>query len=131
MLGSGAPKSPLYGIWDVEEFTRDGQTLPPLLMDKTRWRRFVTQRPNGVSLRSMDDSAHGYTVRFDVPKSTILSDPPGKLLLTWSRLDADHLTLTGTVEGHQVIARMKRMDDAKTNLLSRGFHWVSEMPFNR
>jgi hypothetical protein len=131
LLGSGAPKSPLYGIWDVEEFTRDGQTLPPLLTDKTRWRRFVTQRPNGVSLRSMDDSAHSYAVRFDISKSTILSDPAGKLMLTWSRPDADHLTLAGTVDAHQVTARMKRMDDAKTNLLSRGFHWVSEMPFNR
>ena len=131
LYGSGAPKSPLYGIWNVEEFARDGQTLPLLLTEKTRWRRFVTQRPNGISLRGMDDVPQAYTVRFDVPKTTIVSDPPGKLLLTWSRPDADHLILTGTVDGHQVSARLKRMDDAKTNLLGRGFHWVSELPFNK
>jgi hypothetical protein len=130
--GSGAPKSPLYGIWDVEEFVRDGQTLPPLLTDQTRWKRFVTQRPNGVSLRGMDDSTKGYEVRFDVPKSAIIgTDPKAPLTLTWSRPDADHLTLTGTVDGHQVSARMKRMDESKSNLLGRGFHWVSERPFNR
>jgi len=130
--GAAAPKSPLYGIWDVEEFTRDGQTLPPLLTDTARWRRFVTQIPTGINIRGMDDSMHPYAVRFDPAKSTILSsDPKTPLALTWSRPDADHLTLTGTVDGHQLAVRLKRMDVGRTNLLGRGFHWISEMAFNR
>ncbi len=130
--GSGAPKSPLYGIWDVEEFTRDGQTVPPLLTDKTRWRRFVTQYPTAVSLRKMDDSAQAVPVKFDTANSTIVSSgKAGVLSLIWSRPDSGHLTLTGTFEGHQLAVRMKRMDETKTNLLGRGFHWVSELPFNR
>jgi uncharacterized membrane protein YphA (DoxX/SURF4 family) len=127
-----APKSSLYGIWDVEEFTRDGQTLPPLLTDTARWRRFVTQSPNGIGTRGMDDSVHAYVVRFDTAKSTILSnDAKTPLALTWSRPDADHLTLTGTVDGHQLAVRLKKMDVTHTNLLGRGFHWVSEKAFNR
>ena len=130
--GSGAPKSPLYGIWDVEEFTRDGQTLPPLLTDATRWRRFITQSPNGVSFRGMDDSSQGYVVAFNIPKSTIYStNPQTPLTLTWTRPDADHLTLDGTAMFHHVSARLKRKDESKTNLWGRGFHWVSERPFNR
>jgi uncharacterized membrane protein YphA (DoxX/SURF4 family) len=130
--GSGAPRSPLFGIWDVEEFTRDGQTVPPLLTDKTRWRRFVTQYPTAVSLRKMDDSAQGVPVKFDTANSTIVSAGKSDVLsLTWLRPDSDHLTLTGTFEGNQVAVRMKRMDETRTNLLGRGFHWVSEMPFNR
>lgn len=130
--GSGAPKSPLYGIWDVEELTRDGQTIPPLLTDRTRWRRFVTQAPNGISFRAMDDSQSGYLVAFNIPKSTIYStDPKTPLTLTWTRPDADHLTLNGTVAFHQVSMLLKRKDESKTNLLGRGFHWVSERPFNR
>jgi len=130
--GPAAPKSPLYGIWDVEEFTRDGQTLPPLLTDTVRWRRFVTQSPTGIGIRGMNDSTHAYMVRFDTAKSTILSDDAKTpLALTWSRPDADHLTLTGTVDGHQLAVRLKRMDVSHTNLLGRGFHWISEMPFNR
>jgi hypothetical protein len=130
--GSGAPKSPLYGIWDVEEFTRDGETLPPLLTDKVRWRRMVTEHPNSITIFGMDDSARPFAVRFYAAKSAIVSDyPQTALALTWSRPDADHLTLTGTVNGHQVVAQMKRLDESKTNLFGRGFHWVSERPFNR
>jgi hypothetical protein len=130
--GSGAPKSPLYGIWDVEEFRYDGQTLPPLLTDQTRWRRFITERPNGISFRGMNDSTHGYVVAFNVPKSTIYStDPKTPLTLIWTRPDAGHLTLEGTISGHQVSARLKRKDESKTNLWGRGFHWVNERAFNR
>jgi uncharacterized membrane protein YphA (DoxX/SURF4 family) len=130
--GAAAPKSPLYGIWDVEEFTRDGQTLPPLLTDTVRWRRFVTQSPTGIGIRGMDDSIHAYAVRFDTAKLAILSDDARTpLSLTWSRPDAGHLTLTGTVDGHQVAAHLKKMDVTHTNLLGRGFHWVSEKAFNR
>jgi hypothetical protein len=41
------------------------------------------------------------------------------------------LTLTGTVDGHQLAVRLKKMDVTHTNLLGRGFHWVSEKAFNR
>ena len=34
--GAGAPKSPLYGIWDVEWMTIDGEVRPPLLTDAIR-----------------------------------------------------------------------------------------------
>jgi uncharacterized membrane protein YphA (DoxX/SURF4 family) len=130
--GPAAPKSPLYGIWDVEEFTRDGQTLPPLLTDTVRWRRMVTQSPTGISIRGMDDSIHAYAVHFDTAKSTILSnDAKTSLTITWSRPDADHLNLTGTVDGHHLAVRLNRMDVSHTNLLGRGFHWISELPFNR
>jgi hypothetical protein len=129
--GSSAPRSPLYGIWDVEEFTRDGETLPPLLTDKQRWRRMITQRPNGITIQAMDDSRRALAVRFDVAKSTFWSDAQTDLSLKWSRPDAGHLMLTGEVQGHSLVVRLKRMDEMKTNLLGRGFHWVSEMPFNR
>ena len=80
----------------------------------------------------MDDSAQGVPVKFDTANSTIVSAGKSDVLsLTWLRPDSDHLTLTGTFEGNQVAVRMKRMDETRTNLLGRGFHWVSEMPFNR
>lgn len=39
--GEKAPRPILYGIWKVEEFRRNGQTIPPLLTDASRWRRIV------------------------------------------------------------------------------------------
>jgi len=130
-IGSAAAKSPLYGIWDVEEFTRDGVTLAPLLTDSDRWRRFVAEIPTYISIQKMDDTSHGYRVKIDRASSMIVSDSPFALSLTWSRPDADHLILTGTIGFNPVTIRMKKMDVSQSNLLSRGFHWVSELPFNR
>lgn len=40
--------SPLRGIYEVEVFSRNGDTLPPLLTDSTRWRR-LTIEDGGVA----------------------------------------------------------------------------------
>src|SRR5207302_9553253 len=40
--GGGAPKSALYGIWDVEQLSIDGQVHPAVLNDyDRRWRRAI------------------------------------------------------------------------------------------
>jgi hypothetical protein len=31
----------------------------------------------------------------------------------------------------QLVARMSKVDPSRFLLVSRGFHWVSEVPFNR
>ncbi len=40
-FGDLMPRSPLHGIWNVEEFEVDGQVRPPLITDAQRWRRVV------------------------------------------------------------------------------------------
>ncbi len=36
-------RPPLYGLYDVEEFRRGGQEIPPLTTDASRWKRVVLQ----------------------------------------------------------------------------------------
>ena len=57
--GAGAPKSPLYGIWDVELMTIDGELRPPLVTDGSRWRRVIMQSPTGVAFQRMNDDYVG------------------------------------------------------------------------
>jgi len=131
-IGSGAAKSPVYGIWEVEEFTRDGVALPPLLTDTMRWRRLVADFPGFLSIQKMDDSVTGYKVKIDKGSSMIVGNNLNVgLSLKWERPDADHLLLTGTAGFQPVSIRLKKMDVSHSNLLGRGFHWVSELPFNR
>jgi hypothetical protein len=35
------------------------------------------------------------------------------------------------MEGHQVHMRLQLFDRQKFELVSRGFHWIQEYPFNR
>jgi hypothetical protein len=41
------------------------------------------------------------------------------------------LTIEGSIAGGRVSMRLRKIDPSKFLLLSRGFHWINEVPFNR
>lgn len=131
--GGGAPKSALYGIWNVEELTRNGEVSAPLVTDKKRWRRVIFDRPSGMTFQRMDDSFAFYGVSIDTKTATVtLGDEKNRRgTLRYERGGADQLSLSGEVEGQRVAMRLKLLDRNKMMLVSRGFHWVQDYPFNR
>jgi hypothetical protein len=136
--GGGAPKSPLYGIWLVDEMTVDGQTRAPLVTDDGRWRRVVFQAPTAVSFQRMDDTFVTFRAAVDAGQRTITinmlnraNDKDGAGRFSFERPAADRLTLDGTMGGNQVRLQLRLYDEKKFVLLSRGFHWIQEYPFNR
>jgi len=135
IYGAGAPKSPLYGIWNVDELVLDGVARPPLLTDESRWRRVVFDHADGLSIHLMDDTRQGYVVKLDAVKKTLAlsrrDKPAFKAALVYDRPDPGHLTLAGTFDGHPVRAVLHRTDPGKLLLNSRGFRWINEYPFNR
>jgi hypothetical protein len=130
-----AMRSPLRGIWNVEEFVLDGQVRPPLTTDPVRWRRMVFDFPQRTSIQPMDAPARGYMVKLDSKKRSLeltgRDDPKAKSALTYERPKPDVLLLSGTFEGKAVRARLRLQDESKFLLTSRGFRWINEFPFNR
>ena len=128
-------KTVLYGLWDVDEMTIDGQLRSPLINDYDRWRRVIFEFPDRVWFQRMDDSFARYGTTIDVGKKTIAmtmrDDKNWKGILSFERAGPDQLTLNGEMGGHKVRMEMKRVDVSKMMLLSRGFHWIQENPFNR
>lgn len=61
----------LYGIYDVESFTRNGTRVPPLLSDTRRWRMLVIERSGLASIRLMDDAVLDYLTSTDPADRTI------------------------------------------------------------
>jgi hypothetical protein len=59
------PKSPLYGIWNVDEFEIDGQVRPPLVTDRERWRRVIFHYPSTMAVQLMSDSRVRYSLELD------------------------------------------------------------------
>jgi uncharacterized membrane protein YphA (DoxX/SURF4 family) len=134
--GDRAPKPPLYGLYQVESFTRDGQAVPALLGDATRWRYVAVNKGSWLTLRNMDDSVTRFRLEDDPLKSTATfaegrGESAKRDVFTYTRPDADSLVLTGSFRGVPVEARLKRVDESKFLLLNRGFNWVQEFPFNR
>ncbi len=133
--GGGRTKSALYGIWDVDQMTIDGQVRSPLLSDYGRWRRVVFDFPTLASFQRMDDSFARYGVKIDVNSNGLVltkSDAKDwKANLAFQRPTPDQLILDGQMDGHKVRMQLRLFDREKFLLISRGFHWVQENPFNR
>lgn len=133
--GGGRPKSVLYGIWDVGEFSIDGQVRSPLLTDNDRWHRAVFDVPDRVAFQRMDETYTRYGVAINDKDKTIAltkdSDKNWKANFTFQRVGENGLILDGDMDSHKMHVQLQLVDMKKFVLVSRGFHWIQEYPFNR
>jgi uncharacterized membrane protein YphA (DoxX/SURF4 family) len=133
--GGGSPKSAFYGIWEVDQLSIDGQLRSPLLNDYDRWRRAIFDSPTRMSFQRMDDSFARYGATIDLNKKTLAltkdDDKNWKANFTFQRAVPEQLILEGEMDGHKTRMQLQLFDRNKFLLISRGFHWVQEYPFNR
>ena len=132
--GGGAPKSPLYGIWNVESMSIDGHIRSPLLTDYDRWRRVVFDRPGSMSFQRMNDSFVFFAAKIDQPAGTIALTPPNEksaMVLRFQRPATDRLVVDGEMSQHAIHMELHLVDRGTFLLVNRGFHWIQEYPFNR
>ncbi|MEU1521050.1 DoxX family protein [Nocardia rhamnosiphila] len=132
-VGPDRPKPPLYGMWSVSEFTRDGQLAPPMLTDATQWRTVIFEHIGQISYRLMDGTlvtAPG-TVDPDTHRIEVLAEDVGgtsPAALTFDQTTPDRATLTGELGGHSVTMVLHRVDPDSFTLRSTGFRWVQDQP---
>jgi uncharacterized membrane protein YphA (DoxX/SURF4 family) len=130
--GAGAPRPPLYGLYEVEDFSLSGVAHPPLITDPVRWRYVILETPNTITIRRMDDSLANYFIHYDSGQQKILFDAPGdamdKSMLKVSLQD-NSMQLDGVLAGTPISAKLKKIDKSGFTLVNRGFHWISETSF--
>jgi len=129
--GDRSPTPPLYGIYAVESFTRDGQAIPPLLTDSTRWRRVTYSRSNIVSIHMANDAIARFSGKDDPAAKTLELSALGTYRFTYTYADATHLTLSGVYMDAPVEVSLRKVPLTSFLLVGRGFHWINEFPFNR
>jgi hypothetical protein len=136
--GDNAPKPPLYGIYNVETFVLNNDTLPPLQTDTLRWKQLVVGGYRGYTnayLKSMSDTMRYHAWRLDTTEKKVTlftwSDTTAKYQLAYHFPDKEHLEMRGTYKNDSVFIRMATYDLNKFLLKNRGFHWINEYPFNR
>jgi hypothetical protein len=83
----------------------------------------------------MDDSFVGYRASInDKDKTIVLTknrDKNWKARFTFQRAAADQSILDGNMDNHKIHMQLRLVDRSKFRLVSRGFHWIQEYPFNR
>jgi hypothetical protein len=127
--GPGAPKSALYGIWDVERMSVDGEIRPPLFNDyDRRWRRVIFDTPDLMIFQRLDDSFAHYEASIDVDHHQIelhkIQSRIWRSTFTFDRRGDDELVIDGEMDGHRIHAELQRLGLDVFRLTNGGFRWV-------
>jgi uncharacterized membrane protein YphA (DoxX/SURF4 family) len=132
--GDGAPRPPLFGLWEVATFTRGGEAVPPISGDSSRWRSVGIGMAGSCLVKRMDDSSERFRVAQDDRAKTLTftsRTDSSKVVLSYSRPTPERLLVRGSIAGVAVEMELKRAALSEVPLLSRGFHWINEVPYNR
>ncbi len=93
------PRSPWFGIYDVERFAANGEVRAQLPMNPTRWRRVVINETGGIAVQTMDDAMTRYRSKEDGTRRTFelntIYSPYNKIVLSYRSLSPDELVLEG------------------------------------
>ncbi len=126
-----AGKEPLYGVWRVEETTRNGVVAAPLLTDEVLWRHMIIA--GGAQIVWMSDSVTGYRLTIDHTAGTIHFRPrpqwpgtePGRpMSFRFSQSDREHLELQGlSGEVAALGMRLRRVDLSRSPLVDHQHSW--------
>jgi hypothetical protein len=127
--GGGSPRSPLYGVWNVEELAIDGQIRAPYLNDyDRRWRRVIFDAPASVIFQRTDDSFARYGASIDPDGKTVALTKGGsktwKASFSAERPEPNRMILEGQMDGHTIRALLRLVDFDTFRLLNSDFRWV-------
>jgi hypothetical protein len=145
---STAPRTWYEGYWSVALFRRDGHYVPDSTSEQTRWTRIrfqiaaplisVRWRLTGSGYGDLydaviDENARTMTLTFDPERNGTKQPKPGLGVVTLSyvRRDDNHLEVGGRVGADNIAVELERLDTSNMLLMTRGFHWINEEPFNR
>lgn len=132
-----ARQAPLYGIWEVEEISRNGVSVPLLGTDVTLWRRLVVQSRDAAVIVPMSDPAQRmpnagrYAVEFDNSASIVrfapfaFSGTTQPLAFRYRLPDRDHLLMDELNGSQPASLRLRRIDPSTYTLVNweRGWRW--------
>jgi hypothetical protein len=127
------PAPPLIGAYAVEDLKVAAATAR-----EERWAR-VAIRNKFITVIGEDGSARTLEMGLDLTNRLIHVTRPeqdGKApetiaLLDYRVLDEQHLSLTGKLGGQPASMTLRKLGNDTFPLLTRGFHWINEVPYSR
>jgi len=127
--GAESPRSPLYGIWNVENLAVDGEVRPAALNDyDRRWRRVIFDSPATVSFQRLDDSFARYGISVDTYNHVIRLSKGGskkwKSEFSFERPSQNKLILDGEMDGQKIHAELRLQEFDTLRLLNSPFRWI-------
>lgn len=129
--GTDGARGSMYGVWTVAELKENGVVRPPLSTDTTRWRRMVFGGQR-VSIQLVNEEWVRYSASDDQYGFVLKKrDPPYEAPFYFDSRTPQMVLVHGTVDGKRVELTLHKEPEPEFLLTTRGFHWISEFPFNR
>lgn len=113
---SARMRSPLYGVYNVDTFVRDGRIVPADLNQMDRWRWITFSHPRLAAVRAMSDSMTTLEALVDTTSHTItlVTRRPQKSFAAFSyQRRGDTLMLAGTIGADSARIVAHRLDEKK------------------
>lgn len=132
-----------YGSWKVTQFRWDHQEVTGDAMPEKpgikKWTQVMVNRGGLTIIRLAGPAQEAPQLRFRITADeqttsltlTHLMDPEKKITFQYQRPHPKEWHLQGTWEGKPLEVRLQLNDAMNTLLLTRDFHWIQELPFNR
>ncbi len=131
--GKKAPKSALYGIYEVDKFIKNKDTIPPLATDTIRWKRLIISK-RSAGIQTMNEKINYLNEETDSIAKTLqlINRKDSTDIQSLSYKVKDSLYFFESVyecDTLKIVAKKKERGEFL--LINRGFHWINEKPFNR
>ena len=122
-------KPPLYGIYNIEIFVVNNDTLPPLTTDSIRWRRMIVEYPGmWANIQLMNENLKTYDIKTDTIKKTAIissgKDSLDKFIFRFNQPAKDILTFKGQWKEDSVFIQMKKVDINQFRLVQWKSRWI-------
>lgn len=129
--GDAAPTPPLYGLWDVESFARNGQPIADDGTDARRWSWLGVNRDGRASLQLTQGPPLAVRLASSPTeqKVNLLLDPASSATveLRYSRPQPEVLELDGELDGAPTFIRLKQRPLEQFQLTRQRFRWTSDL----
>ena len=134
LYGSKAPKPLLYGTYEVTNFVINGDTITNYKNDKL-WRHIAIQREGSLQIRKFVGGPLYYGVEKDSLedklKFTSWRDKDQVFDFYYKEIDTTGLDFNFIFKNDTITGTTRKLNKKDFRLPSRGFHWISENPYNR
>ncbi|MEO1625607.1 MAG: hypothetical protein AAFV25_10670 [Bacteroidota bacterium] len=134
-FGPQRSKPALYGLYEVEQFSRNGELVPPLTTDSSRWEWMIVEWGKRIDIHAMDGQRSRFESELDSTAQWLAFTPSDDEQITdtlyYSRPDSGQFALQGVWQTDTLDIRMRIKKKEDFLLMQRPFSWINESPFNR
>jgi hypothetical protein len=129
----GGPQPPALGRWDVVSMQIDNRE--PSKGDPKAWVSLDFMNKSLLRLSGPTPPTVVYRIAWKPEAKNVtftkFSAPEWSASFAYEFPRPDALELRGSVDGKAIVATLKRAPEKHYELMTRGFHWIQELPYNR